>query len=251
MKKLVFVLAVLVLLGSSVNAQVSILYDNGPIITNIGAGYEGADASAFASSLSTYGSSMAKDNTYHLTDDFVIPVGESWNIDHIRFYGYQTGSTTTSTFTGLYVQIWNGQPGEGGASVVWGNLNDNILTGSAWSGIYRTSDANLLAKDRPIMWLDGAVSNTITGGSYWLEWTATGSLTSGPWNPPVVIDGQLATGNARQFDNVSWYDVSYSSYAQGMPFIISGNVTPVPEPSSLIALAAGIVGLVGYKRRRA
>ena len=36
-------------------------------------------------------------------------------------------------------------------------------------------------------------------GTYWLDWQVDGDINyTGPWAPPVTIDGQTSTGNALQ-----------------------------------------------------
>ncbi len=50
-----------------------------------------------------------------------------------------------------------------------------------------------------------------------------GSLTSGPWVPPVTILGQTTTGNALQFTSV-WAPAIDTGIGtqQGLPFLILG-----------------------------
>ena len=39
---------------------------------------------------------------------------------------------------------------------------------------------------------------TLIPGTFWLDWTITGALASGPWSPPISILGTPATGNSIQ-----------------------------------------------------
>jgi hypothetical protein len=100
------------------------------------------------------------------------------------------------------------------------------------------------------MSLDGAVTTTLTGGSYWIQWGGTGSLDSGPFAPPITISGQLTTGNARKLTS-SWADiVSLSStYQQGLPFQILGDVSAVPEPGSVLGTLLLIGSAFGVRVR--
>ena len=50
--------------------------------------------------------------TYTVTDS------SGWQVDTITFFAYQTGSTTTSTFTEANLQIWDGDPSAGGTVTV-------------------------------------------------------------------------------------------------------------------------------------
>ena len=71
-----------------------------------------------------------------------MPAG-GWNISTITFYAYQTGSTTTTTINNVNLRIWNGVPGAGGSSVVFGDTTTNRLAGSSFSNIYRVLDTGL------------------------------------------------------------------------------------------------------------
>lgn len=71
------------------------IYDNGPLITHPGQGFGGADASAVAVGLTTFGFGMNATAPVRLADDFTVAAGQIWNLTGVRFYGYQTGSITT------------------------------------------------------------------------------------------------------------------------------------------------------------
>ncbi|MDZ7624130.1 MAG: hypothetical protein U5J96_06760 [Ignavibacteriaceae bacterium] len=62
-------------------------------------------------------------NNNTMADDFTIPAGETWQIDQVMTFAYQTGSTTTSTINDVRIQIWNGNPMSGG-TVIWGGLDN-------------------------------------------------------------------------------------------------------------------------------
>lgn len=214
-----------------------LLFDNGPLITHP-AGVSGADTSMLqvnTLAMNTLGAGVQFLNGNKMADDFTLT--EVCNVDSIAIFAYQTGSTTTSTITGLYLRVWSGIPDDPGSTVVWGDLTTNIMSSTSWTNIYRMSD-NLPGTTRPIM-----VSYALTSGlqlqpgTYWLEWTIDGSLTSGPWAPPVTILGQTTTGNARQYTSAGWADFvdSGTSTPQGMPFKIYG---------SLLSHDVGVVSLV-------
>ncbi|MFZ1553126.1 MAG: hypothetical protein WAV53_17145, partial [Anaerolineae bacterium] len=77
----------------------AILFDNGPLVTHPGGGFGGADASAVqtAIGLTIYGAGHQLSANNRVADDFTVPAGETWTINTVTFYAYQTGSTTTST----------------------------------------------------------------------------------------------------------------------------------------------------------
>jgi hypothetical protein len=68
----------------------------------------------------------------------------------------------------------------------------------------------------------------LTAGTYWLAWQTDGLLSSGPWAPPITIDGMATTGNALQYVS-SWGPANDSgtSTQQGFPFIIEGTRGPI------------------------
>lgn len=79
-----------------------------------------------------------------------------------------------------------------------------------------------------------------------MEWQAQGTLTSGPWGPPITILGRTATGNARQdFPTTGWKDVFAAdaqlnpnpNAPQGIPFLIhAGTKSPSPGVTGFACL---------------
>ena len=212
----------------------AVLYDNGPLITNPGAGAGGANVSALqtALGLGTFGFGNQVSAGNRVADDFTV-TGGGWLINTMTFFGYQTGSTTASTFTALNLRIWDGPPNLGTSNVVFGDTTTNRLASSTWSNIYRTLDTALTASDRPVMALVATVNTFLPAGTYWVDWQADGTLASGPWAPPISIVGQTTTGNAWQFTSTGWAPLVDGTFAQGLPFIVEGladcsNLSDVP-----------------------
>jgi len=202
------------------------LYDNGPLTTHPGGGFGGADASALQTALGmgTYGYGHQITAGLSIADDFTIS-GAAWNIDAIEFFAYQTGSSTTSTFTDYHVQIYDGDPSAGG-SVIWGDLSTNVLSATTWTNIYRVLDTDLLASNRPIMvnTVNIVPALNLSAGTYWIEWQAAGTLGSGPWAPAVTVLGSTGTGNALQ--NTGAWAPAMDVGPQDFPFIIYGDAGP-------------------------
>jgi len=206
----------------------AVLYDNGPLVTHPGAGYNGHDASSLQSALglNTYGIGAQAVFNYHVADDFTVISASGWSVDSITFFAYQTGSygyPPTSTITALYYRVWNGPPDSPTSTVVYGDLATNRLQSAAFSGIYRVLDTALTNTQRPIIAVTAGAGFYLPPGTYWLEWMLDGSLTSGPWVPPVTILGQTTTGNALQYIS-GWASVTDTGTGtqQGLPFLIFG-----------------------------
>lgn len=203
------------------------LFDNGPYFNAPGGGPGGADGSILQTSLGLnvlgFGASQA--SGIRVADDFVIPAGQTWTIDELIVYAYQTGSSTTSTITSVNVRIWNGLPGVG--TLVFGDSTTNRMSETTWSNCYRYSDTNP-GTTRPIMKQTVTLGVTLAEGHYWIDWQLAGSLSSGPWAPPVTITGQAVTGDAYQYTPTggwaSLIDNGTANAAQGLPFILNGTM---------------------------
>ena len=202
------------------------LYNNGPLVNSAGTGAGGADECILQTGLgmNTLGGGFQNNLGNQMGDDFT--VDQTWTVETIDMFAYQTGSSTSSTITGGFFEIWDGVPGSGG-SVIFGDQTTNRMLSSEWSNIYRNSDGPGGSTNRPIMKIVlDATGLTLEAGDYWIVVSATGSLSSGPWCPPITIDGQTTTGNAMQNTGTwaSWLDTGTST-GQGMPFIINGTTS--------------------------
>ncbi len=216
----------------------AVLWDNGPLVTHPGAGYNGADASAVQASLgmSTNGFGCQYGQGLYLADDFTVTDPGGWHVEAVTFFAYQVDAPIDpSTITAVHYAIWDGPPGGMDSAVVWGDMATNELISSTWSNIYRASDTALLTNNRPIMANRASAGFTLPQGSYWIEWAMEGSLASGPWTPPVTVLGQTTTGNAMQFSSI-WYTIldDGTSTPQDLPFIIEGAV--LEEPVGVVYL---------------
>jgi hypothetical protein len=239
-----------------------ILYDNGPLVNSPGTGAGGADESVLQQNslgMNIYGVGHAVSTGFRIADDFTVLGPNPWMISSIRFYAYQTGSTTTSTITAVNYQIWNGPPGQPGSSVIWGDTTTNRLADSSWSNIYRVLD-NGAPDDtnRPIMVNAVDAGFTLYPGTYWIDWQTDGSLASGPWAPPITINGQTTTGNGKQFDpNTTTWNDAVDVGQQGFPFIIMGGEyvpTSVPTLNEwgliIFVVFTGVLSVYFLRRRR-
>jgi hypothetical protein len=201
----------------------AVLFDNGPFVNSVGTGVGGADESIAAADEENNGFGCQYEYGYMLTDDFDVPAGETWDISKITLFLYQNESGTTSSITAVYITIYDDHPEYG--DVVYGDMYVNVLTTTSWTNCYRVLWAVQGTSDeRPIMANELEFTDLSLGpGTYYLVWWAEGSMTSGPWNNPVCITGQPATGDAWQFTDV-WAEVLMGGTDEplGMPFIIEG-----------------------------
>jgi hypothetical protein len=196
----------------------AILWDNGPLVNSPGTGAGGADESVLHSGLGTYGFGAQWPLGYQIADDF--EVTGTWNVDYITVYGYQTNSGPPSSFVGCYLEIYDGEPGAGG-SVIWGDLVTNLLVETEWTEIYRVNAVGG-GTARPIMYLKCETPGlSLPAGIYWVAYSLDGTGSSGPWTPPITIDGVTNTGNGVQ-NTGTWGPALDGSFQQGFPFIIEG-----------------------------
>lgn len=182
-----------------------VLFDQAQFVTDEGVMPDNADASNLQQGQVTFGGyanwADGNGNFYLVADDFDLQ-GNS-TISEIEVYGYQVGSGLESTFDGLYMQIWQGNP-NGAGHPVWGDMATNLMTSTAFTNCYRTQ--YLEGTSRPIMSITASnLSIDLEAGHYWLVWGMTGvSSLNGPYAQPVAIAGQTNTGNAMQKASDGW-----------------------------------------------
>jgi hypothetical protein len=199
----------------------TVLYDNGPIFNSAGTGTGGANESVLQDTsllMANYGwgGQISANNT--LSDDFVIPAGESWNISDIVFFSYQSGSPTSpSTYTDCRLVILDGPPDLLTSAVVWGDPLTNVLATSVWSNTYRNLQSTPHGTTRPIMANTCTVGTTLPAGHYWVISQAAGTGASGPWYPPVAIWDVCVTGDG-------WQGIAGVYAAMNDPGAVGGSI---------------------------
>ncbi|GAB2861195.1 hypothetical protein GCM10027044_21710 [Hymenobacter ruber] len=145
-----------------------------------------------------------------LADDFMVPAGQSWTVRSFSFFGYQAGAKDDSPFTGLYVQVWRGQPGTAGATVVSGSAMANCLGHSTDALVYRllnsrypTGSAHAPDITRKVWEIEALVTPDLVlpAGTYWVSWTAWAPSGTGTncFVPVTTVGARTQTGaNALQ-----------------------------------------------------
>lgn len=207
----------------------AVLYNNGPIVNQPGAGAGGADASVvqnLALGMTVQGANHGALVNYRVTDQFTVPAGAGWYLENILFYAYQTGSGTNSPITAINYRIWDGRPDLPNSAVVYGDTFTNRLITTTWANIYRVSQTSLTNVQRPVMRSSAQAGVFLPPGTYWLDWQSDGILIAGPWVPFITINGQATTGDAYQWisDLGRWVPLTDTgtSTHQGLPFVLTG-----------------------------
>ena len=212
----------------------SVLWDNGPVFDLPGP----PPLSQLISPNSTFGfgAQTAGTTSNAVADNFTVS-GGGWNLTQLTFFMYQTGATSF-TFTGLNYQITNAH----GDPIAWtaGTINNGGLVA------YRVQNTTPTNTQRPIFAIQVPVNLFLGDGNYVLRWQAAGTLTSGPWQPPVV---PTTGGNGTQSLNGAAFNPAIDvggNIGVDFPFLVEGTV--VPAPGSLAILGLG--GLLAARRRR-
>ena len=242
MKK-IFTLIACIAFSGIATSQTILLAGTSSLVTHPGQGAGGKDVSAtqLALGATLYGAGQNRATGYWMASMITVPAS-GWWVDSLITFGYQTGSGNTSSFTGLYTYISMDSLSRPSSSVVIGSKSTNALVTSNWTGIYRTTTdvGPFVETDRPIMKNKSSLTGTIPMGTYWVVWNATGSLASGPWNPPVTVLNTLSTGtNSYQYVPTStvnpWVQCKDGTSTLDMPFKLWGKIsTPLGAKEQII-----------------
>jgi PEP-CTERM motif len=234
MKKSLFALSLWALAAT---AQSTVLVNNGEVTNGFG-------LSVMPAANGNFGYSST--STFALAEDFLVGVDAPWTVESLDFFGYQTDASVFS-FTSV---TW---------SLVLGDVDTGGLVASGTTAVtngglmgYRVSDANQGSLRRAIYRIQADIPDVaLAAGSYWLRWQLSGdSQFSGPFVPPTS-DGQL--GNAMQSNAGAPFAAladSDSGDSVNLPFLVYGQTTVVPEPSTYALLMLGLGGVLAASRRR-
>ncbi|MGO3184299.1 MAG: T9SS type A sorting domain-containing protein [Aequorivita sp.] len=197
----------------------NLIYTSGPFIN------ERPDLSIMedvSEGMGTYGVGLQKSSNNSVAEEFTLPM--DFDINSIDVYSYQTGATPPS-ITAIYMQVWDGDPSGGSASVVWGDLSTNILENVEDTEVYRVLESDQTDTNRKIQKVTANTNGlSLNTGTYWVEYSLDGSGSSGPWAPPVAVLGETITGNSLQNLDGTWQAIvdGPNDDPQGLPVQIYG-----------------------------
>lgn len=214
----------------------SILWDNGTWVTGEGDGFEGAYTSSIEDGRNTFGFN-ARNDIFTKADNFTVPKESAgWAITSFVFHSYQTGSSTTSTYTAAYCKLWDGVPGEGGNVIA---ASENILAYSDWTYVYRVTPTTLENNQRPVMYNIADVSlwadfpPVLGPGTYWIEFSfeTTGGTGVGVWANVTVPASEFDDGRSYEVGADLWSPTidGLSGLGHDYPFLVEGEeAKPAP-----------------------
>jgi hypothetical protein len=143
-----------------------------------------------------------------ISDDFTVPVGQTWNITSFDFFGYQTGYVgVTIPIDALRVEIWNGDPSVAGSAVVFGNMTANVLNtaNSVDALMYRTPNTLVPTSivpgtTRKIWKFNADATVSLPTGTYWVVYQVHAANDASVFFPASVVSGARtqAGWNAQQ-----------------------------------------------------
>lgn len=184
----------------------------------------------------------------HLADNFTIPAGQSWRITSVSVWGFFLNWTAPqSPFSGGFIRIWNGRPGDGGSTVVFGDTTTDRLLSSTRANVYAIANSTVPAPGiapnttRELWENKFSISPTLSlgPGTYWIEF-ATSTFGNGAqfYRNVIVLNNRTQPGwNARQYTVAtnSWADVldgGSPSTAPDVPQDIAFNIKGTIASSS-------------------
>lgn len=159
------------------------------LITRPGAGCAGRDVSDLQTvlGLNGLGFSCLAASSVAVADDFSVPAGETWRIDQVVLYLYQTDIAAPS-ITDVFLHLQAANPL--GETIP---ILTSYVPNATWTDVYKNKDTDPPASEcsRRIQQcvITLAVPYVASVGTHYVIWQGNGSGSSGPWVPPVVVPG--------------------------------------------------------------
>lgn len=200
--------------------------------------------------------------SYRIADDFIVPIGEEWEVSSIDFFGYQNSYNDhiIPPIDQLKVQIFNIDPSTVSATPIAGDMTANVIDvpNCNNSFIYRIFNSLYPSGRQPInfsrrVWrIRGTLTTTLPAGHYWVEFQVHPTNNTNFFFPPATVVGSrgVAGANAKMHVVASTYPLdvigwstniidsgtpsSAPDVAQDFPFIINGSVTTLGVNQSTV-----------------
>lgn len=187
-------------------------------------------------SLGFGGTSSSATASFFIADDFTVPVGATWQITTIDFFGYQTNyAGTTAPFGTVRVNIFSSDPSVAGAVSVFGDDTTNRFSAGVDANMYRTGNSLIPTPVAPgtTRKITANTPVALSAGAYWVKYQLQNIvMANSGFLPPVTIVGNrgLPTFNAKQMDAIAgtWAPIidtgnpsTAPDYPMDMPFVIT------------------------------
>lgn len=190
----------------------------------------------------TLGTSCSLTTTsFRCADDFTVPAGQTWTVNQVVSFAYQTGfAGASSPITAATLQIWNGRPGDAGASIIFGDTTTNRLATSTDSLTYRTGGTVVPVPATPgttrKVWQNNisvSPAQVLSAGTYWVDFQTAVAANAAHFAPlGTVVGSRTRPGwNGRQWTGAAWVDA-----------VDAGN--PATAPDVLMDFPFKLVGTV-------
>ena len=193
--------------------------------------------------------------TFRCADDFNVPPGQTWTVNQVVVFAYQTGfAGGTSPILSGTLRIWNGRPGDVGATIIFGDTTTNRLGTSVDSSLWRIFNTVVGAGANPPtaaatnrrVWqtsLNVSPSLVLPAGNYWIDWNTTIAASAAHFAPSVSYKGirGVYDWNSRQFSSTTslWTTIvdagqfptgapTPSPFPQDFPFKLIGSIAGAP-----------------------
>ncbi len=224
----------------------AILFDQGPIFTQTGT----PNNLSILNNTATVGYctlGFTGTGAFRIADDFTVPAGQTWLVDRVTVFGYQTNATAASINNGTLRLLSTSPVASATPTVVFGDTTTNRMTTTvSLAGTARVTSTTLTNTARLLQAIPLTISPAVTlaPGTYWIDFTAAGTVASGPFFPPLspVITAPTATGNAAQQATAgSAYVALTQNIADPANPTCAAGTTTVGPPQGVPFIVEGVV----------